>query len=188
MVIDLTVSMILRLLLAYIFLRAALHKVSDLQRFVAQLDAYDLLPQRLLHRVAYLLIATECTLALTLPVPIWWLPPVVAATLLGVYALAIAINLLRGEDDLDCGCSGSADFPQGISWALVGRNAILVLAALFAAVSISERALSLHDAATIAFASIAVVLLYNSIGQVIANQQRQKLAREARAESTVGRA
>jgi hypothetical protein len=187
MAIDFTVSMILRILLAYIFLRAALHKAGDLQHFVAQLDAYDLLPQRLLQGVARLLVLTEGALVLTLPVPGWQLPPLLAAALLSAYAAALAINLLRGEDDLDCGCDGPADFAQGISWALVGRNAVLVLAALLAALPIAQRVPSLQDAATIALASVAALLLYSSIGQAITNQRRQKLVGAARAKATPGR-
>lgn len=187
MAIDITVSLILRILLAYIFLRAALHKAGDLPRFVAQLDAYDLLPQRMLRRVAGLLLLTESALVLTLPVPGWGLPPLFAAGLLAAYALALAINLIRGEEDLDCGCDGPAEFPQGISWSLVGRNAALVLLALAAALPNTERVLSLQDVATIAFASAAGILLYSSVGQAIANQQRQNLAGPARANTTQGR-
>jgi hypothetical protein len=187
MTIDFTVSMVLRLLLAYIFLRAALHKTSDLPHFVAQLDAYDVLPQRMLRGVAWLLVATEIALALTLPLQDWWISPLVAAALLGVYALALAINLLRGEEDLDCGCDGPAEFPQGISWALVGRNAVLMLLALATALPVAARELSLQDFGTVTFASAAAILLYSSVGQAIANQQRQKLVGTASAESTQGR-
>lgn len=180
MSVDITVSMILRILLAGIFLRAVWHKLRDLPHFVTQVDAYDLLPPRLVQGVAYALVVLECALVLALPVPPWWQPPALAAVLLGVYALAMAINLLRGEEDLDCGCAGAAAYPPGISWRLVGRNALLMLAAAIAALPIAPRAWSLLDVGTIVLGSAAVALLYAGIAQAMANRQRQALYGAAR--------
>jgi hypothetical protein len=46
-----------------------------------------------------------------------------AGTLFGVYSVAIAINLMRGRDRIDCGCGGLG---QELSWFLVGRNLLLI--------------------------------------------------------------
>ena len=43
MTLDGTVRVVLGILLAFIFLRAAWHKVADTRRFIAQLGAYRLL-------------------------------------------------------------------------------------------------------------------------------------------------
>ena len=51
-----------------------------------------------------------------------------AVVLLGMYALMMLVQLLRGRTDLDCGCSGPAP-RQNISRKLVVRNIILVLIA-----------------------------------------------------------
>ena len=38
----------------------------------------------------------------------------------------MAMNLLRGRSSIDCGCGGK---PTPLSWWLVGRNALLTIAA-----------------------------------------------------------
>ena len=89
---------------------------------------------------------------------------------------AMSINLVRGKDDLDCGCSGPAGFcGRAISWALVVRNCVLAIFALATACADyrSPHRLSLLELSTIALASIAVIFIYCSIEQAIANQQRQ---------------
>ena len=42
-----------------------------------------------------------------------------AFALLAIYGVAIAINLVRGNRRIDCGCGGAG---QGLSWFLVGRK------------------------------------------------------------------
>jgi glucose dehydrogenase len=86
----------------------------------------------------------------------------------------MSINLARGRNDLDCGCTGPAHIPQTIGWALVIRNGVLVIFALATALPMTSRALSIQDISTIVLASIAVMFLYASIEQSITNQQRQK--------------
>src|SRR6202035_1483448 len=49
-----------------------------------------------------------------------------AAVLLGAFAVAMGINLLRGRRQIDCGCFQGA-LKQPLRWTLVGRNALLVL-------------------------------------------------------------
>ncbi|MEZ5570859.1 MAG: MauE/DoxX family redox-associated membrane protein [Halioglobus sp.] len=161
MALDITVSLVLRVLLAFIFVRAAVHKARNFKQFLEQLDDYELLPPGLLPEISLLIIVTESALALTLPVPVWSFPPLLAAALLGAYAFAMGINLARGRIDLDCGCAGPAEFSPGLSWALVIRNSVLVLLALAAAMPITERTLSLQDMGTVTVASLAAILLYS---------------------------
>ena len=47
------------------------------------------------------------------------------AALMLVYAMAMAINLLRGRAWIDCGCGGG----ESLSWLLVARNGIFAAAA-----------------------------------------------------------
>ena len=44
-------------------------------------------------------------------------------TLLLLYSAALAMNILRGRKQLDCGCGGAT---QGLGWGLVVRNLTLV--------------------------------------------------------------
>jgi hypothetical protein len=174
MTLDGTVRVILGILLAFIFLRAAWHKAADLRRFVAQLGAYRLLPERCLPLLAGVLIVLEVYLAFTLPLPGWRSSALLAAALLSLYALAMSINLVRGRRDLDCGCGGPAGDAQAISWGLVIRNGFLALLALVAALPVATRSWSPLDVGTASLAGIAVCLLYCSIEQAIANWQRER--------------
>jgi len=174
MTLDGTVRVILGMLLAFIFLRAAWHKVADTRRFIAQLGAYRLLPGSWLPPLAAVFILLEVYLAATLPLPGWRSSALLAAALLCVYALAMGINLARDRHDLDCGCGGPAGDAQAISWALVVRNGLLAMLALIAALPVAARSWSPLDVGTALLAGIAACLLYSSIEQAIANWQRER--------------
>lgn len=110
--------------IALLFLRAAMHKAQDYGRFLGFLADYRLVPEALLAALARGLIGLEFAVVALL---IW--PPVAmygamgAFALLGLYALAMAINLLRGRTLIECGCGGSG---QPLSWLLVVRNCTLM--------------------------------------------------------------
>jgi len=83
--------------------------------------------------------------------------------LLVLYSSAIAINLVRGRRDIECGCGGAATHVPLSGW-LLARNAALMATAL--AVCAAPHALALAAASwPAALASLAVaallVLLYN---------------------------
>ena len=182
MSIALTLAIIVRVLLAFVFLRAAWHKARDLPHFRAQLQAYHLLPAALLPALSWLLPFVELVLACTLPVWVWPLPPYLAGGLLALYTAALAINLWRGREDIDCGCGGASE--QAISWALVVRNTFLILLSLIAILPVASREISLLELGTVVPAGITVILVYCSIELAIANEQRQRrflaLRREVR--------
>jgi hypothetical protein len=114
---------------ALLFLRAAWHKAGDYGRFLGFVADYRLLPEPLLAPVSRTLIGLEfAVVAMLLWPPLATCGAIGAMALLGLYALAIAINLLRGRTRIECGCGGAA---QPLSWLLVGRNlGLMALAAL----------------------------------------------------------
>lgn len=173
MSVDITISYILRFLLVFVFLRAVLHKLGSYSHFYAQLRSYRLLPDPLLPAFSCFLILVEGFLAFSLLVTDWLYPSFIAAAVLALYAGAMSINLIQDRDDLDCGCSGAAEFGQSVSWALVFRNCVLATFALATAWPITSRSLSVVDITTVVLASIAVICLYAGIEQAIANQYRQ---------------
>jgi Methylamine utilisation protein MauE len=112
------------ILIALVFLRAAWHKLRDIETFAAVSADYQLLPAWAIGGVARALIGLELASAVALLVPP--LEPVgaeLAMTLLLLYSAAISVNLLRGHKQFDCGCGGT---PQGLGWGLVARNLVLV--------------------------------------------------------------
>jgi|TARA_B110000971_G_scaffold218173_1_gene256463 hypothetical protein len=172
---------------ALIFALAALHKMDDRNRFLSILKAYKILPRFMLRASALCIPMLELMLALG------WLqagllgsryPVIVVASagLLIVYGLAIAINLLRGRTDIDCGCnlisarkSAPADkgseSQQSISTNLIWRNVCLALLTLTALTPITARQLGVIDYIGLAGALLVLVLLYASLTQLMATNQ-----------------
>lgn len=172
---------------ALIFALAALHKMDDRNTFLSILKAYKILPRFMLRASALCIPMLELMLALG------WLqagllgsryPVIVVASagLLIVYGLAIAINLLRGRTDIDCGCnlisarkSAPADkgseSQQSISTNLIWRNVCLALLTLTALTPITARQLGVIDYIGLAGALLVLVLLYASLTQLMATNQ-----------------
>ncbi|HEY4663509.1 MAG TPA: MauE/DoxX family redox-associated membrane protein [Comamonas sp.] len=109
-----------------LLIASAWHKWQDLPLFRSHIEAYGLLPGKAADVATYVLPVLEVTAAVLM-----WLPVASAAchglalALLVVYAAAMAINVLQGRTDLECGCGGPS---QRVGWGLILRN--LVLAAL----------------------------------------------------------
>lgn len=167
--IDPLVGHVIALGLALLLLSAAWHKLAARAVFVAVLRGYGLLPAPLLRPVAALIPLAEVVLAVA------WLTGTArglvanaSAALLLAYAAAIAINLVRGRVEIDCGC-GLAGASQRLSGWLVARNILLAGFAVLAALPASGRALGLADALTLAAATAAAVLLYAGTSQLIRN-------------------
>lgn len=157
---------------ALLLLLAAWHKISARERFLAALADYRLLPAVLLGPVAMLLPALEATLGLA------WLAAVgtgtvavLTAGLLVFYALAVAINLLRGRVHIDCGCGfGNATAgAQPLSWWLVARNLAVAGLALVATLPATSRALGPYDWLSLVLALLAAGLLGSAAAQLLRN-------------------
>jgi hypothetical protein len=104
--------------------RALLHKLMARDEFAATLAEYHILPARWSAAATVLIALLEgiAILAVILP-DRRQQGAVLAAGLFMVYAAAMAVNLLRGRDHIDCGCGGAR---QPLSWFLVGRNLVLI--------------------------------------------------------------
>jgi hypothetical protein len=128
-----------RLLLAMIFLGAAVGKMRHWSVFEGVVANYRLLPHGFDRVVAYALPPAEAVLALGLIAGLAQpFTGYAAAALLIVFGCAIAINLLRGRSHIDCGCF-QGTLKQALRWPLVARNALLAaLAALTALPASSE--------------------------------------------------
>ncbi|HEY0467051.1 MAG TPA: MauE/DoxX family redox-associated membrane protein [Polyangiaceae bacterium] len=114
--------------LVLLFVRAILHKWSGYAEFVGNVRDYRVLPEAAVPAAAAALLAAEVLAAagLLLPPTRMW-AALLAAALLLMYAGAIALNLARGRNSIDCGCGGGG---QGISSWHVLRNLVLVLFAV----------------------------------------------------------
>ena len=167
---DPVFAILVRILFALLFISAAVSKF-DTPRFRAILDAYRLLPPRLAAFTARWLPGLELTMGLAWAAGVFPAVVVIASeTLLAIYGLAIAINLLRGNSNIDCGC-GFGSSGQQLSWGLVLRNLILIAIAGSGLLATTQRSLVLVDYFTVVTAVLAALLLYGACRQLLANSQ-----------------
>jgi hypothetical protein len=167
-------AMITRLFLSVLLLRAALHKLRDRKIFQAQLGAYQLLPSSLLSTASAILIAGESATSVILMNPAWTTGLWLAALLFLLYALAMMINLMKGVTNISCGCDGPFAAKKTISWSLVLRNLLLTILALLCTVSVNRPSLHTFDLFIILAGVSAFLLIYEAIGQAIANSQHYR--------------
>ena len=121
------VQIAVRTLIALTYLFAAIGKMRHWAVFQGVVANYRLLPDVLVAPFAYCLPPFEMLLGAALLFGL--LSPwteLAAAALLLVFAAAMAINLKRGRQHIDCGCFQSA-LKQSLSWVLVARNGVLAL-------------------------------------------------------------
>jgi uncharacterized membrane protein YphA (DoxX/SURF4 family) len=162
--IDPVPASVLALALAALWTAAGVHKLRGPEGFVAALAAYALLPRRTVDVVARALPIIEIAVAIGLLLRLSrGAAAVVSALLLGLYALAIAINLRRGRRELDCGCL-SFGRRSTISTMLLWRNGTLMLASLAVGfLPVRQRALDWLDLFTITVGVAAAALLYAAV-------------------------
>lgn len=166
----------LRAGLALLLGTAALHKGRDPAAFRAALAAYGVLPAAAVPAGAALVLAAEAAAAVALLAGVLGAGgpallaagPLLAALLLGLYGAAIGWNLTRGRRELDCGCLGPAA-RQPLSGWLVGRNALLVAAALACLLPLAARTLVWLDAVSVVGATALAVLVWTGAHQALAN-------------------
>ncbi|MGE0625649.1 MAG: MauE/DoxX family redox-associated membrane protein [Pseudomonadales bacterium] len=162
---------------AGLFASAALHKVRTFAEFTGFVSGYRLLPEGLVRLGSGVIVAAELA---AIPAALGLIPGLaqLPALLLLAYAGAMGVNLLRGRNDIDCGCGGT---PMPISWAAVVRN--LVLAAAFGwAAALPGNAFSLFSgfsgapmlAMTVLGFALCLGLLYAVFNQLEANHATRR--------------
>lgn len=161
--------------LALILFSAAWHKFAEPNMFLSSLAAYRLVPAGALDILSRGIPAVEVLLGIGMLVPASRTPALAGcAALMGVYAAAMAINLVRGRSYIDCGCGGSA---HPLSWRLVCRNLVLVALAVAATGPKAERSFSWLDAIMLVAGVLAFYASY-----LMADELLRQASRMARAE------
>lgn len=157
--------------LGAVLLLGALPKLRDPALFREALDNYRLLPRVMLAPMALLLPLLELLAgALLLPAASRVAGALLALGLLALVTGAVAINLQRGRERIDCGCGGSEHVP--LSRGLVARNAGLALLALIALAPAQPRATVWLDLVATAFATLFLLGLYLVVNQLLSNHPR----------------
>ena len=167
MSLDPTLVLAAALVLAAVFGTAGPPKLAARDAFAGVLANYRLLPDRLVTPVALVLPGLEIAVALGLLLPATRPPAALGACLLLLlFAAAMAVNLLRGRSDIDCGCAIGL-LRERIGWPLVARNLLLAVVALLLAWGRPvARALEWLDFVSIAAALASLLLLHAAAGRL----------------------
>lgn len=124
-------SLAARIVVAFVFGWAAIAKIADPAGSVRAVRAYRILPEALVHPVAYALPSFELALAVLLLVGLAtrWVGALAALSLAGFIG-AVASAGLRGLR-IDCGCFGGGGTVVHTHYLLdIGRDSLLLLLAL----------------------------------------------------------
>lgn len=151
-----------------ILIVGALGKLRDLELFRYAVENYGLLGSVASAQLARVLPVIELLAGLALIFESTRLLGVLLG--LGVMVLvtgAVAIKLLRDTGRIECGCGTGG---QRISWGLVVRNLFLGAALVLAAADELPRSLGVVDYFSVAGAILALLVLYASTNQLLANQ------------------
>lgn len=152
---------------ALLFGLAGVHKLRGLARFTEAFSDYRLMPAALDRPVAMAIPIVELAIALLL----LWGPGRRLALFGGIgvliaYAAGMAINLARGQRDLECGCGGGHERRTIAAW-MVWRNLLLVLPLCIALWSWSSRSFDLPDILTLAGGLTVCALLYTTVDRLL---------------------
>ncbi len=164
------------IILALLWCRAAINKLQASQEFAELFAAYHLVPQSVAPSMAMILPCVELLVAVLLLLPATQIEGGLAsAALLAIYAMAMALNLLRGRIHIDCGCHFGGS--QTISWRLVTRNILLACLSLILLLPVVTRLLSVGDILLIS-AFCFVIGLSGMMLQAISNLRSAAMGAE----------
>ena len=117
------------LALTVVFSGAAISGIRRHADLVSAIVAYRVLPEDCPRHVAPLIVSAELAVALLLPFPLTRQAGAVVSSLLLIsFTAAIAVNVVRGTTDFDCGCGGRRPLRPGV--ALLARNVVLCCVSL----------------------------------------------------------
>lgn len=160
--------------IALIFARAAIHKLTEFTEFTGFVADYRLIGERLVRPVSSGIVTAEIAVVALQLVPGGQTPGlVIAAAMFTLYAAAMAFNIRRGRTHIECGCGGAI---QPLSWALVLRNAVLVLLVGIALLA-GPLGLDLGGTVTAIAAGLAAWVVFLLAEQILANSSLARLTR-----------
>ncbi len=166
--IDPVISWLIAIGGALLFGTACIHKLRTRAQFTVTLGDYRVLPRSVTSSAALLIILLEGGTALGL---LWprtrALCCLSGAVRLLVYAASMGINLARGRQSIDCGCSLR---PRPIRGVMITRNAFMAVLLLLACLPSGERAWAWTDGLTLTAALLVAAILYASLDTLLETQ------------------
>ena len=168
------IATISTLLMSYLFVVSALQKLTDAGYFQQVITDYQVLPAALSPLLARVLPLVELGAGIALLIPLSRSAALGTVTLLlAIYSAAIALNILRGRRDIDCGCAGPGQ-EQSLSGWLLGRNALLIIMALSAMTATGQFLLPWSGWILALCGTALTALLYHAFNQLVANNNLLK--------------
>jgi hypothetical protein len=162
-----------------VLILAAFAKLRDIPLFRAAMDNYRLLPDSLLGAAAWFIPLLELLAGgLLLPASTRSLGAVLALVALAIVSGAVAIQLTRSGERIDCGC-GSESNHAPISYGLLVRNALLMGLVALAALPVSDRPTVWLDALAATLGTLFFLGLYQTINLWLSHQPRLEEMRNA---------
>ena len=155
-----------------IFLAAGLRKLRDLAATAAAIDLYRILPTQGSRVLALPLALLEALSGVLLLVPSQrFIGALAISAILAAYTFAIALNVVRGSTDFDCGCGDAILLQSGV--ALLARNGVMLVlsAGLAFAVGAPAHALDWLTAISVA---LLLLLLWRWTNMLIAALQEPR--------------
>jgi hypothetical protein len=161
---DPVFALTLRIGFAYLFASAAIHKLCNLPSFRYTLARYELVPEKFVGALSVIVVSAETYIALRMLLSsrIQY----AAAAVLTAYSFAIALNVVRGRTDLDCGCMGPAARTP-LSWWLVARNMVLVFFVLLLSSPVTLRPLTWLDAVLVVGATALMIGVWVAVERLL---------------------
>lgn len=124
-------SWLIRVALGLMFLYSSSAKLGDLSAVVQNVRQYNLLPEPLPIPFGYALPFGELALGIMLFLGLFTRLAAAGGSLLMIgFLVAIAISLLRGGSQPDCGCF-SLSGGEAISWVTFGRDVVFLVGLVF---------------------------------------------------------
>ncbi|WP_139492676.1 MauE/DoxX family redox-associated membrane protein [Brevibacillus dissolubilis] len=174
-------AFLLSMLFSLMFVSTAWDKVSHADKHIQSIRAYQLTPEGLIRPLFALFTVWEIGVCLSLPV-LGMTPyhTLAVCGLLGIYTMAITINLIRGHRDISCGCGGIMEGNNRLHWGLVLRNTLLIVAAIstYLLQLESVTALPLLSKVMLGLTSVALVMVYAAYQKINEVQARMSRLRK----------
>lgn len=114
-------------LLAFILILSVIDKVKNWQQTKVKISAYKILSNNLIKPASIVFIALEIYLSVVfLFMYVKIIDILLFSLLMGIYTMAVIINIYRGNTRISCGCGGMLENDH-LTVSLVFRNTTLIL-------------------------------------------------------------
>lgn len=167
---DLSLHWVIRVFILVLFGFSAYGKLRNPSVFFAKMKQYQLLPKNLVPFVGTVFIGIESIL----PFLFLWestlsLSVALSVGLLAIFTIAIGINVIKGNTEIDCGCFlfGSKGGSTYLGWNLVLRNGVLMLLVSSLLLPVPYRELNWYDWLQVCFAILVFGVLYIAMNEIL---------------------